>query len=146
MTLLYSVNNIVSKTFCHVTMCKMVDGMQDMKNVSGWILVFWKLPRCLTTRAGESVRGATTARTSTSLVSTTGYWRFVCIWIKEMKHSLQISHQTMTQHDSSTRFVDKLPKLPQTPTTRVTHTQRRVQPDQCYFTMQITGVNFECTL
>ncbi len=26
------------------------------------------------------------------------------------------------------------------------HTQRRVQPDQCYFTVQITGINFECNL
>ncbi len=25
------------------------------------------------------------------------------------------------------------------------HTQRRVQPDQCYFTVQITGINFECS-
>ncbi len=25
-------------------------------------------------------------------------------------------------------------------------TQRRVQPDQCYFTVQITGSNFECSL
>ncbi len=25
-------------------------------------------------------------------------------------------------------------------------TQRRVQPDQCYFTVQITGINFECSL
>ncbi len=28
----------------------------------------------------------------------------------------------------------------------VDHTQRRVQPDQCYFTVQITGSNFECSL
>ncbi len=27
-----------------------------------------------------------------------------------------------------------------------THPQRRVQPDQCYFTVQITGSNFECSL
>ncbi len=26
------------------------------------------------------------------------------------------------------------------------YTQRRVQPDQCYFTVQITGINFECSL
>ncbi len=26
------------------------------------------------------------------------------------------------------------------------HTQRRVQPDQCYFTAQITAINFECSL
>ncbi len=26
------------------------------------------------------------------------------------------------------------------------YTQRRVQPDQCYFTVQITGSNFECSL
>ncbi len=26
------------------------------------------------------------------------------------------------------------------------HTQRRVQPDQCYFTVQITGSNLECSL
>ncbi len=26
------------------------------------------------------------------------------------------------------------------------HTQRRVLPDQCYFTVQITGSNFECSL
>ncbi len=26
------------------------------------------------------------------------------------------------------------------------HTQRRVQPDQCYFTVQIAGINFECSL
>ncbi len=26
------------------------------------------------------------------------------------------------------------------------HTQRRVQPDQCYFTVQITGLNFQCSL
>ncbi len=25
------------------------------------------------------------------------------------------------------------------------YTQRRVQPDQCYFTVQITGSNFECS-
>ncbi len=25
-------------------------------------------------------------------------------------------------------------------------TQGRVQPDQCYFTVQITGSNFECSL
>ncbi len=23
---------------------------------------------------------------------------------------------------------------------------RRVQPDKCYFTVQITGINFECSL
>ncbi len=28
----------------------------------------------------------------------------------------------------------------------VVYTQRRVQPDQCYFTVQITGSNFECSL
>ncbi len=26
------------------------------------------------------------------------------------------------------------------------HTQKRVQPDKCYFTVQITGSNFECSL
>ncbi len=26
------------------------------------------------------------------------------------------------------------------------HTQRRVKPDQCYFTVQITVCNFECSL
>ncbi len=26
------------------------------------------------------------------------------------------------------------------------HTQRRVQPDQCYIRIQITGINFECSL
>ncbi len=26
------------------------------------------------------------------------------------------------------------------------HTQKRVQPDLCYFTVQITGINFECSL
>ncbi len=26
------------------------------------------------------------------------------------------------------------------------YTQRRVQPDQCYFTVQITGSNFRCSL
>ncbi len=26
------------------------------------------------------------------------------------------------------------------------YTQRRVQPDQCYFTVQITGLNFGCSL
>ncbi len=26
------------------------------------------------------------------------------------------------------------------------YTQRRVQPDQCYFTVQITGINFKCSL
>ncbi len=26
------------------------------------------------------------------------------------------------------------------------YTQRRVQPEQCYFTVQITGINFECSL
>ncbi len=25
-------------------------------------------------------------------------------------------------------------------------TQRRVEPDQCYFTVQITGSNFECNV
>ncbi len=29
---------------------------------------------------------------------------------------------------------------------RVIYNQRRVQPDQCYFTVQITGRNFECSL
>ncbi len=28
----------------------------------------------------------------------------------------------------------------------ITYTQRRVQPDQCYFTVQMTGINFECSL
>ncbi len=26
------------------------------------------------------------------------------------------------------------------------HTQRRVQSDQCYFTVQMTGINFEYSL
>ncbi len=26
------------------------------------------------------------------------------------------------------------------------HNQRRVKPDQCYFTVQITGINSECSL
>ncbi len=26
---------------------------------------------------------------------------------------------------------------------QIIHTQRTVQPDQCYFTVQITGINFE---
>ncbi len=26
------------------------------------------------------------------------------------------------------------------------YTQRNVQPDQCYFTVQINGINFECSL
>ncbi len=26
------------------------------------------------------------------------------------------------------------------------YTQRRVQPEKCYFTVQITGINFECSL
>ncbi len=25
-------------------------------------------------------------------------------------------------------------------------TQRSIQPDQCYFTVQITGISFECSL
>ncbi len=29
---------------------------------------------------------------------------------------------------------------------QLAHTQRRVQPDQCYFTIQITDINFECSL
>ncbi len=28
----------------------------------------------------------------------------------------------------------------------ISYTQRRVQPDQCYFTVQITGTNFEGSL
>ncbi len=27
-----------------------------------------------------------------------------------------------------------------------TYTQRTAKPDQCYFTVQITGINFECSL
>ncbi len=29
---------------------------------------------------------------------------------------------------------------------RIVYTQRRVQPDQCYFTVYITRINFECNL
>ncbi len=29
---------------------------------------------------------------------------------------------------------------------KANYTQRRVQSDQCYFTVQITGSNFECSL
>ncbi len=29
---------------------------------------------------------------------------------------------------------------------KVNTTQRRVQPDQCYFTVQFTGNNFDCSL
>ncbi len=29
---------------------------------------------------------------------------------------------------------------------KIVYTQRRVQPDQCCFTVQITGINFECSL
>ncbi len=31
-------------------------------------------------------------------------------------------------------------------TAKYLYTQRRVQPDQCYITVQITGSNFDCSL
>ncbi len=36
--------------------------------------------------------------------------------------------------------------LPKFNTKTYGNTQRRVQPDECYFTVQITGIKFECSL
>ncbi len=44
------------------------------------------------------------------------------------------------------RGVDSVRDAQLTGTFYDAYTQRRVQPDQCYFTVQITGINFECSL
>ncbi len=68
--------------------------------------------------------GATTARTSTNLVIRTGYWRLFYVGIMETKQLGNFHAKTMKQHDLSTGFEDKLPKLSQTSITQVAQSDK----------------------
>ncbi len=56
--------------------------------------------------------------------------RTFTIYLSTTSMSSQCSHVHVVIHATST----------------ISYTQRKVQPDQCYFTVQITDINFECSL
>ncbi len=64
------------------------------------------------------------------------YTCITCVWYNTPKHHTCITYvghmSVMLLHS----YIDQSGKC----------TQRRARPDQCYFTVQITGINFEYSL